>query len=136
MAIAELSPAKNGKLLAAALPKVIETRAEFDRAVALMETLDRREVRGEKLSREELALRDLLENLVKIYDDRIELPTTPENRVIRYLMEQRELKQADLLPIFGARSVASDVINGKREPSKAHIRALAAFFHISPAAFL
>ena len=56
--------------------------------------------------------------------------------MIRYLMEQRDLKQADLLPIFGARSVSSDVINGKREPSKAHIRALAAFFHISPAAFL
>jgi HTH-type transcriptional regulator/antitoxin HigA len=136
MAIAELSSAKYGMLLSAALPKVIETRAEFDRAVNLMEALDRREVRGETLSREELALRDLLEHLVKIYDDRIELPITPPDRLIRYLMEQRDLKQADLLPIFGARSVASQVINGKREPSKAHIRALAAFFHISPAVFL
>jgi HTH-type transcriptional regulator / antitoxin HigA len=135
-AIAELSPTKYGKLLSAALPKVIETRAEFDRAVALMEALDRREVQGETLSREESALRDLLGHLVKIYDDRIELPLAPPHRMIRYLMEQRDLKQADLLPIFGARSVASDVINGKREPSKAHIRALAAFFHISPAAFL
>ena len=136
MAIAELSSAKYGMLLSAALPKVIETRAEFDRAVNLMEALDRREVGGETLSREESALRDLLEHLVKIYDDRIELPVMPPYRMIRYLMEQRDLKQADLLPIFGARSVASDVINGKREPSKAHIRALAAFFHISPAAFL
>jgi len=41
-------------------------------------------------------------------------------------MEQRDLKQADLLPIFGPRSYATDVINGKREPSKAHVRALAA----------
>ena len=76
MAIAELSPTKYGTLLSAALPKVIETRAQFDRAVGLMEALDRREVHGEKLSREELALRDLLEHLVKMYDDRIELPTT------------------------------------------------------------
>jgi hypothetical protein len=38
-------------------PKVIETREEFDRAVVLMEDLDRREVRGDSLSREELALR-------------------------------------------------------------------------------
>ena len=53
MAVTELSPTKYGKLLSAALPKVIETRAEFDRAVALMEALDRREVRGETLSREE-----------------------------------------------------------------------------------
>jgi HTH-type transcriptional regulator/antitoxin HigA len=136
MAIAELSPARYGKLLSATLPKVIETRAEFDRAVALMEELDRREVRGDSLSREELALRELLEQLVKVYDDRIELPKTPPDRMIRYLMEQRGLKQADLLPIFGARSIASDVITGKREPSKAHIRKLAEFFHISPAAFL
>jgi len=54
MAIAELNPAKYGKLLTAALPKVIETREEFDRAVALMEDLDRRQVRGDALSREEL----------------------------------------------------------------------------------
>jgi hypothetical protein len=47
------------KLLSAALPKVIETRAEFDRAVGLMETLDRREVRGKKLAGGELALREL-----------------------------------------------------------------------------
>jgi antitoxin component HigA of HigAB toxin-antitoxin module len=98
MAIAELSPARYGKLLSATLPKVIETRAEFDRAVALMEELDRREVRGDSLSREELALRELLEQLVEVYDDRIELPKTPPDRMIRYLMEQRGLKQADLLP--------------------------------------
>jgi HTH-type transcriptional regulator/antitoxin HigA len=136
MAIAELSPAIYGKLLTAALPKVIETREEFDRAVALMEDLDRREVRGDALSREELTLRELLEQLVKVYDDRIELPKPPPDDMIRYLMEQQGLRQADLVPIFGARSIASDVINGKREPSKAHIRKLAEFFHISPAAFL
>ena len=39
MAIAELNPAKYGKLLTATLPKVIETREEFDGAVALMEDL-------------------------------------------------------------------------------------------------
>jgi hypothetical protein len=54
--IAELNPARYGKVLSAALSKVIETRAEFDRAVALMEELDRREVRRDSLSREELAL--------------------------------------------------------------------------------
>jgi HTH-type transcriptional regulator/antitoxin HigA len=51
-------------------------------------------------------------------------------------MEQRGLRQADLVPIFGSRSVASNVLNGKREPSKAHIRRLAEFFHVSPEVFL
>jgi antitoxin component HigA of HigAB toxin-antitoxin module len=31
--------------------------------------------------------------------------------------------------------VASDVLNGKREPSKNHIRKLAAFFQLSPEVF-
>lgn len=52
-----------------------------------------------------------------------------------HLMEHRGLRQADLLPVFGSRSVASDVLSGKRELSKAHIRGLAGFFRLSPAAF-
>jgi HTH-type transcriptional regulator/antitoxin HigA len=56
--------------------------------------------------------------------------------LIAFLMEQRDLRQADLLPVFGSRSVASDVLAGKREPSKAHIRKLADFFHVSPELFL
>ena len=51
-------------------------------------------------------------------------------------MDQRGLKQADLLLVFGSRSVDSDVNTGKREPSKAHIRKLAEFFQISAALFL
>jgi hypothetical protein len=50
-------------------------------------------------------------------------------------MEQRALRPADLTPIFGARSIASLVLNGKRQLSKTHIRKLAEFFHVSPAVF-
>lgn len=50
-------------------------------------------------------------------------------------MEHRGLRQADMLPVFGSRSVASAVLSGKREPSKTHIRKLADFFKLSPAAF-
>lgn len=136
MAVTAISPLKYGKLLAKALPKVIETREEFDRYVAMMEQLDRRAEMGAALSPEEEMLLALLEQLVKDYDDQIELPDVPPHKMIAYLMEQRGLRQADLLPIFGARSAASDVISGKREPSKAHIRKLADFFHVSPELFL
>jgi HTH-type transcriptional regulator/antitoxin HigA len=137
MDVTEISPTEYGRLLAETLPKVIETLEEFDRAVALMEGLDVREMRsGVPLGPEEEALRALLAKLIKDYDDQIELPDTTPDSMIRFLMEHRGLKQADLLPVFGSRSVASDVINGKRQPSKAHIRKLAEFFHISPALFL
>jgi HTH-type transcriptional regulator/antitoxin HigA len=135
MAIAEISPIRYGKLLAKTLPKVIETREEFDHYVETMEQLDHRAAR-EPLSPEEMALLTLLERLVKDYDDQIELPEIPPHRMIRFLMDHRGLRQADLLPVFGSRSVASDVLSGKREPSKAHIRRLADFFHVSADLFL
>lgn len=137
MALTEISPIKYGRLLAETLPRVIDTRAEFDRYVAVMEELDAREVRtGKSMSPEEEALRGLLEKLIEDYDGRIELPKTTPHQMIRFLMEHRGLNQSDLLPIFGSRGVASDVINGKREPSKAHIRKLTQFFGVSADVFL
>jgi HTH-type transcriptional regulator/antitoxin HigA len=135
MAVAEISPSKYGKLLAKTLPKVIETREEFDRYVEIMEQLDRAET-GQPLSPEEEALRSLLERLVKDYDDKIELPRVAPYRVVLHLMEHKGLRQADMLPIFGSRSVASDVLNGRRELSKNHIRRLAEFFNLSADLFL
>lgn len=55
---------------------------------------------------------------------------------LKSLVEERGLRQADLLPVFGSRSVASDVLNGKRGISKAHARRLADFFHVSPSLFI
>ena len=128
MAVTEISPTKYGKVLAKALPKVIETRDEFDRHVSMMEELDRRVESGD-LSAEEEALLALLEQLVQDYDDRIELPKTEPYRIVLHLMEHNGLRQADLIPIFGSRSVASAVLAGERELSKAHIRGLAEYFH-------
>jgi HTH-type transcriptional regulator/antitoxin HigA len=136
MALTEISPRKYGKLLATALPKVIETREEFDRYVATIEQLDRSVENGGSPSPEQNALLALLERLIQDYDDRVEMPEMPPLQILQYLMEQRDLRQADLLPIFGSRSVTSEVINGKREFSKAHIRRLAEFFHVSPEVFL
>ena len=56
--------------------------------------------------------------------------------MIEFLMDQRGLKQSDLLPVFGSRGIVSEVLSGKREPSKAHIRKLAEFFHVSADLFL
>jgi antitoxin component HigA of HigAB toxin-antitoxin module len=86
---------------------------------------------------EETALHSLLATLVKEYDDRAyPLPPGDPVRMLQFLMDQRGLRAADLTPIFGARSIASLVLNRKRELSKAHIRKLAEFFHVSAAVFL
>lgn len=128
-----LSRRRYGSLLAEALPKVIETGEELERLAGILENLDTSE---RPLTREEVALQSLLAQLIQDYDDRIDLPDVPPLKMLQYLMEQRGLRQADLVPVFGSRSVASIVLNGKRELSKAHIRRLADFFHVSPEVFL
>ena len=130
MAVIEMSPIKYGKLLAKALPKVIETREEFNRYITMMEELDKRAESGKTLTPEEETLLTLLERLVEDYEDRIELPSVPPHKVIALLMDKRGLRQTDLLPVFGTRSVASDVVNGRRALSKTHIRKLSAFFKL------
>jgi HTH-type transcriptional regulator/antitoxin HigA len=127
-----ISPGKYGSLLAKALPKVIENDRELEHFSEVLESLDRL---GRELTPEEKALDVLLARLVADYDEKIDLPELPAHETIAFLMRQKGLKQADLLPVFGSRSVASDVLNGKREPSKAHIRKLAEFFGLSPATF-
>ena len=128
----DLNPSRYGRLCAAVLPKVIETDEEFDRMVAQLEALDRKL----RLTPEETALSDLLAALIAAYDARIELPDAEPLEILRFLMEQRGLRQADLLPVFGSRSVASAVLAGKRDLSKAHVRKLAEFFGVSPELFL
>ncbi len=128
-----LNSKKYGQLCAEVVPKVIESDEEFDRLVQKMEQLDRKK----NQSPEEEALSAVLLKLIQDYDDRhYPLPELPPHKMIQFLMEQRGLRQADLLPVFGSRSVVSDVVSGKREPSKAHIRKLAEFFRLPADLFI
>jgi antitoxin component HigA of HigAB toxin-antitoxin module len=122
MAIAEISPIRYGRLLAKALPKVIETREEFDHYVEEMEQLDRR-AEKEALSPEELTLLTLLERLVKDYDDQFELPEVPPHKMIAFLMEHRGLRQADLLPVFGSKRCVRGTSRQARAEQSAHPQA-------------
>ena len=54
---------------------------------------------------------------------------------MRFLMEQHGLKQKDLADVFGAQSIVSEVLSGKRELNKQQIRRLSERFHVSPEVF-
>jgi HTH-type transcriptional regulator/antitoxin HigA len=133
-AAADLDQKKYGRLLAKTLPKIIETDEEFDRMATLLEELT---IPERELSPEEDALASLIEKLVVAYDDEhYPLPDIPPHRMVRFLMEQRGLKQADLVPVLGSRAQVSDLVNGKRGISKAQIKKLAVFFGVSAELFI
>ncbi len=112
-----------GRLLSRVLPRVIETEEENQRVIAELERLDRR---ARPLTREEEKLADLMTLLVRQFEsERYPLGHAEPVEALRILMESRGLRQRDLIPVFGASSVVSDVLNGKRSISKTHARKLA-----------
>ena len=62
-------------------------------------------------------------------------PAEP-HQVLKTLLENRGLKQIDLLSIFGARSNVSAVLAGKRPIGKTQAKALAEFFKVSTELFI
>ncbi len=69
--------------------------------------------------------------LIRDYEERHHpLPDPSPHEMLIFLMEQRSLKQAALLPIFKSSGYVSDVINAKRAIGKAHAKQLAAFFNV------
>lgn len=123
-----------GKLLSRTRPRVIKSETENKRALAELEALD---TLGRPLTHEETALAELLTVLIRQFEEsQYPLGHADPIDALRELMEARGVRQRDLIPVFGASSVVSDVLAGKRGISKAHARKLADFFHVSLTLFI
>jgi len=113
---------------------VIATEEEYERMLAEIETLMDK---GELRTAEEDSALDLMVRLVQDHEEKHHpLPDPSPREMLVYLMEQRNLKRADLLPIFKSTGYVSDVINAKRAISKAHAKQLAEYFKISASLFI
>lgn len=121
-------------LLAEALPEVIETVAQNRRMIKVFKRLMDK---GANRTPEERKLQKLLGHLIHTFEMKYYKPqkSTPREALIG-MMEMNHLRQADVVHIFGSKGITSEVINGKREISKANAKALAKFFHVSTDLFL
>ncbi len=123
------NPHKYASLLVDYLPGVIRTEEENDNAVEFAGALMKK---GDRRSPEETRLLDLIVTLIEDFEDRAyPMGETSNPQVaLRELMREHELKQTDVLDIFGSQGVVSQVLNGKREISKAQARRLAKRFRL------
>jgi HTH-type transcriptional regulator/antitoxin HigA len=134
VATATINETAYGKLLARALPRVIKSEKENQRTIAELEELD---TRGRALTPEEEKLAELMTLLVRQFEEsKYSLGHAGPLEALRQLMEDRGLRQRDLIPVFGSSSVASDVLNEKRSISKTHARKLAEYFHVPAGLFI
>ncbi len=120
-------------LLSSTLPSVIRSEAENERHIAMLEELDRK---GGRMSAAERRMAELLTLLIEDFEERHYAlqPSSPID-VLNELMLANNLKQKDLLDVFGTPSIASEVLSGKRRLNAEHIRKLSRRFKVSPEIF-
>jgi HTH-type transcriptional regulator/antitoxin HigA len=132
MSALAVSPAYTA-LLVRFPPRIIRSEEQNENYIQVLYELEQRR---DGWGTEESELADLLTLLIEDFEDRnYELPKSSPLETIEFLMDQHGLKQKDLLDVFGTRSIVSEVMNGKRELNKEHIRRLSERFHVSPELF-
>lgn len=121
------------KLLAAIQPKVIETEVENEFYLAEVTKLMRL---GESISSAQERLLKLLVNLIESFETQhYQTKSATPLEILTELVNDRGLKQKDLLLVFGSQGVVSEVLSGKRGISKAQATALGEFFKVSASVF-
>jgi HTH-type transcriptional regulator / antitoxin HigA len=125
---------KYKELLAQYQPKLIRNEEENEKALAIVEELMHRPNR----SPEEDELYELLIILIEKFEQEYYSPgkASQPDSILRFLMEQRDIKELDLLDVIGSPSVVSAMINGQQEISKAQAKALGEFFLVDPGLFI
>lgn len=121
-------------LLKETIPGVIKSPKEHKRMMDLVNNL----MDKESLSPDEERLLELLAVLIENYEKEafpFSTEITPRS-MLCFLMESNDLKQADLVDVFGSSGRVSQVVNGKREISKEQAKRLAERFNVSPALFI
>lgn len=128
------NPKKYSELLSSALPCVIESLEEYDRIEEIFNGL----INKESPAPEEEKLFILLQNLLEDYETRSlpPLEKSSPRETLKFLMEENKLRQSDLAEVFGAQSVVSEVLKGKREITKNQAKALAEKFGLRLEAFI
>ncbi|MFH7242140.1 MAG: type II toxin-antitoxin system HigA family antitoxin [Spirulina sp.] len=113
-------------------PRPIKSEAELMATQAFIDSLlDSDEITADK--------RDyihLLGMLVHDYEEKyVTIPDLSGVELLKALIDEFDLKQKDLTPIFKTESIISEVLNGRRGFTVEHIEKLANFFHVSPSVF-
>jgi HTH-type transcriptional regulator / antitoxin HigA len=113
-------------------PKVITSDAQNERYISALLQLERKE----RPSSEEKHFAGLLTLLIEAYEEEhYSVRAASPLAILAELLSANGLRQKDLVSVFGAESIVSEVLSGKRELNKNHIERLSKKFKVSPALF-
>ncbi len=121
-----------GKLLMQTMPVVITNDTELDEMTEQLNQLITKGIRRDGLSPEEDKLVELLSKLIEDYEEEhYPIPDSPPNEILKFFLEDRGMKQKDLVPVFGSEGVVSEILNGKRPITLKTAKKLQEFFGLS-----
>ena len=113
-------------------PSVVRSEAQNEHYISVLEQLERKK----RLTKEEARLAELLTLLISDYEEKhFQLKPAKPTEIVEELMRANGLRQKDLVDVFGTESIVSEVLSGKRELNKDHIKRLSERFRVSPAEF-
>jgi HTH-type transcriptional regulator/antitoxin HigA len=116
-------------------PAAIHDEVAYENAVELVGRL----TSLPRPTKDQFKYLDTLTILVERYEDETEGVSPPHGdalSALKLLVESHGMTASDLGRLLGDRALGTRILNGQRALSKAHIKALAAYFHVSPAVLL
>lgn len=113
-------------------PTAITSETQYDTYVEALMNLDSK---GHP-SHQEQSYAKILATFIEEWDEKHHaIPDASAIEVLETLMEANNLRQKDLVPVFGTESIVSEVLHEKRTLTVNHITALSQRFNVSPAVF-
>jgi HTH-type transcriptional regulator / antitoxin HigA len=126
------NPEKYKDLLIQHQPKLIQTEAENERALAVVEGLMHRRDR----TPEEDALYQLLIALIEKFEQsHYSPPSTSPQSMLLFLMEQRQLVPNDLIEVLGSATTVTAVMTGDVPIDPQQAKSLGRLFQVDPELF-
>ncbi|WP_212285776.1 helix-turn-helix domain-containing protein [Agrobacterium tumefaciens] len=121
-------------LQAHALLGPIRTDADFERVHALANDLS--DEVGDDESHPLFSLFELAMELIEKWEDEhVVIPDTEPKEVLRFLLEENNLKQKDLADIASP-TLISDILAGRREISRVLAKSLSTRFNVNASVFI
>src|SRR6267142_522736 len=113
-------------------PAPITSERQHEQYLSVLDQLASKE----KPTRDEEKYAAVLMTLIEAYEEEHHsIPDAPPVEILRTLMDANDLRQKDLVPIFGSESIVSKVLQKKVKQKKPHIKMWRKRFHFSPDVF-
>ncbi len=113
-------------------PHPIKSKVELIEVQKVIDAL----IDSGEITPEEQDYINVLGILVREYEEKhISVPDLSGVELLKALIEEFDIKQKDLIPVFKTESIVSAILNGKRKLTTEHIEKLSDLFRVSPSAF-